>query len=92
MLVAERKGGNEGAAEPGGEEALGGPVIIRFGYPARDESSLPKAALVAARQQPASQLISIHGSAAASQSMMTHLAAKWWRRGTTIRNGSLSSG
>lgn len=42
-----------------------------------------KAALVAARQQPASHLMSIHGSAAVSLSVMTRLAARRWPRGMT---------
>ena len=66
VVDAERKGGDGGQAEPGGDEALGGPVIIRFGYPARDEFSLPEGGAGGDSAAADSAAVSIHGSAAAS--------------------------
>ena len=48
--------------EPGGDEALRGRVLVSFHHPAGNPA-WATAPLVAARQQPASQLIPIYSSA-----------------------------
>jgi hypothetical protein len=62
---AEGERRDEGEAEPGRDEALGGPVVVGFYHPAGREPGWPKAALVAAQPRAAGlAYLGLAGSAA----------------------------